>query len=163
MIREYKQGDVVFWRYKENYAKSLHNNRYWCKSKLAIYHDVKGGRFADTYWSNSSSDSFIFKPDDPEIEIVEYYGNLADFKQCTEEVFSYYDREDIVDLRHGNDSRSLYLRKEAIKSAAVMFAAMNEKVKKLQRDIDYALQEKNRIEEIIKNMESGCSLEGIYL
>lgn len=163
MNKEYKQGDIVFWRYKGDYAKHIHHDRYWCKSKLAIFHDVKGGRFCDTYWSNSSNDSFIFKPDDPQIEIVEYYGNLADFKQCTEEVFLYYDRADIVDLRHGNDSCSLYLWKEAKKSAAVMFASLNEKVQKIERDIDYGLREKARLQKIICDMESGCSLEGVYL
>lgn len=163
MNREYKQGDVVFWRYKEDEAMAQHRDKYWCKSRYAIYHEVKDGIFADTYWSNSSNDSFRFKQNNPEIEIVEYYGNLADFKQVTEDVFLYFDRKDIIDLRHGNDSRSLYLKKGAKKSAAIMFQNLNVKIKNLDRDIDYALKEKTRIENILEKMQNGEDLEGIYL
>lgn len=159
MNREYKEGDVVFWKYKTT-SQDMSGTRYWCKSRYAIYRKVKDGRFIDTYWS--SSDSYIFKPSDTEIE-VEYLGNLLDYKPCNEDVFLYYDREDIMDIRHDNDSYALFLKNNAKKSASVMFAALNQKVKKLERDLNSALWEKNRVEQIIKNMEAGCSLEGIYL
>jgi hypothetical protein len=158
-MREYKENDVVFWRYKTT-TQDMSGTRYWCKSQYAIYREVKDGRFIDTYWSGG--DSYIFKPNDTEIE-VKYLGNLLDYNPCNEDAFLYYDREDIMDIRHPNDSRALFLKKDAKKSAPVMFAALNQKVQKLERDIDYSLREKNRIEEIIKNMEAGCSLEGIYL
>jgi len=158
-MTDYKEGDVVFWRYKEDQGDGA-GTRYWCKSQYAIFREVKDGRFVDTYWTGG--DRFFFKANDPQIEVT-YMGNLNDYKPCGEEVFLYYDKKDILDIRHPNDSRALFVREGAVKSTAAIYNAINVKIDKFERDIDYNLREKKRLQDILSNLDEGGKLEGFWI
>jgi hypothetical protein len=159
-MMQYKEGDVVFWRFKAPESDGS-GTRYWCKSQYAIFRDVKDGRFQDTYWSGG--DRFSFKPTDPEIEIAQYLGNLNDYNSCSHEEKRYYDKSDIMDISHPNDSKAVYLRKGAGKSAAVMFDTINKELARIDSEVDSLLRLKQRLQETHVQIQTSDDLSKIWL
>lgn len=122
---DYRNGDVVRWRYSERELERLnHGNNggttYWCCSQIAVFNESKGV-FEDTFWN--SCDNKTFQPDDQD-RVLAYVGNFDEWKRQTqtyEYLIKYYRESDIINLNHPNNSSyNLYLKKGAKKDKEVI-------------------------------------------
>lgn len=136
----YKKDDIVRWYYSSMYLASLKGySPYHCRSQIAVFN---GEKFVDTYWYGS--DNFYFGLDrigESNDIVVEYVGNFADLeKQSTGLSYleRYYDKNDIINLNHANDtSGNLYLKKGAKRSLKVMKESLENKVRDAESQIMY--------------------------
>ena len=72
-------------------------------------------------------------------------------------VYSYYEKKDIVDLRHQNNSdrRNIYLRKGSVRSKQVMEATVRDTIKRSLSEISYAQNRIDRCKEQLSEIEAG--------
>lgn len=154
---KYKENDVVRWVFSEN-SKFRSDNRYWCKSQYAIFN--KRGKFADTFWHGG--DKFTFSPDSDEVELT-YLGNLDDYRPVGSDVKRYYSDNDIMDISHSNDSKAIYLRKDAKKDASIMFRTIEDEIFEAQSEFDYHRNKIERLKRLKTEIMTAEDIEKIYI
>ena len=97
-----EEGDIFRWHCTpEEYtrrSKACGSTVYWCKSQIAI---CKSGRLVDTYWYDGSDSSYVLDLANTQIEFL---GNPKDMKRIGGDDRVFYRAEDVVDLRHANNS-----------------------------------------------------------
>jgi len=91
---KFKDGDIFHWRWKESINRSMH-----CKSGIAI---AKDGRLHDTFWNDFHSREWV----DLDLVEIEFKGNPADMKEIREDEAMFYQRRDLVNMNHSNNSRA---------------------------------------------------------
>lgn len=141
-----REGDIYRWRWADQKrdADCGPFRSYHCKSQIAI---VENGHLRDTFWSGGGSDGWL----DPTQVILTFWANLADLNEISKHEAVYYRHEDVVDLRHSNNSRGpVYLRKGAERDAGTMLALIEDRLDKNRRDIEWA---QRHIEQLTKDAE----------
>lgn len=109
-MSELREGDIYHWRWADEaqHADNAPYRSYHCKSQLAV---VKGGKLYDTYWGTPDY------PLEPERVSLTLLCNSNEWEEISSYRVVYYDRSDIVDTRHANNSRApIYLRPGAKRS-----------------------------------------------
>lgn len=95
--REVRDGDIFRWRYVDEKPHDLGAyRRYHCKSQIAVF---ENGVLRDTYW-HSKLDGHL----DRESVILEFQGNAFEMEKIPFAETVFYRPQDIVDMRHANDS-----------------------------------------------------------
>lgn len=146
LAREMREGDIYRWRWADEKldADCGPFRSYHCKSQIAVF---ENGHLSDTYWSTGGSDSWL----NPETVKLEFWANVNDLIEVSKYEIVHYRREDIVDLRHANNSRGpVYLKKGAARDAATMLNVIEEKLDAARREIDWA---NHRIEKLTQDAE----------
>lgn len=147
-----REGDIYFWRWKDGQSPKLLGSSdyaYWCKSQKAI---VRKGLLIDTYWTDMSSDRAI----DPERVELEYKGNESELRRISEEEISYHLWEDVVDMRHANDSRAgIFVKPGAVRSAARIMEFLRYRRERREADIRYANNDIERIDKALARVQAG--------
>jgi len=119
-----REGDIYRWRWAdpERDADCGPFRSYHCLSQLAV---VRSGKLTDTYWPGTGNHVL-----DPAKVTLTFIGNIADLVEIRAYDIPYYRREDIVDMRHANNSYGpIYLRKGAQKDADTMLARAAHRVR----------------------------------
>lgn len=158
MTPELREGDIYRWRWADPKldANNHGSGSYHCKSRIAV---VEGGRLHDTYWSSGGSDRWL----DPEKVTLTFWANTADLAEISSYNVVYYRREDVVDLRHANNSRGpVYLRNGAKRNANTMLEVIVDRLEKAHRDLEWA---KRHIEQLMLDSEKvrAGKLDEVYL
>ena len=138
MSEDLKEGNIYRWRWAdaERDAQCGPFQSYHCCSQLAV---VTNGKLMDTYWHGSDN-----KVLDPASVSLTLLGNKADLIEIRTWEIPYYRREDIIDMRHSNNSSGpIYLRKGAARDAETMLELIEHRLVQTRRDIESS---KRRIE-----------------
>jgi len=109
-------GDIFGWRWKDekHHADSGPYRSYHCKSRIAV---VEGGRLYDTYWHGRGDSSLL----DPDRVVLTLKGNLNDLVEVPYYFAPFYRREDLVDMRHANNTNGkIYRKPEAVRDPQTM-------------------------------------------
>ena len=143
-----KDGDIFRWRYKQHVIDKNQDSinsgtLYWCCSQIAVY---KNGKLRDTYWS-SGCDGRRWEADQAKQDLnLEFLANGEDLEETIHP--QYYDPEDVVDIRHANQSRNgLYIRKGAKRSKKIMTALIKSKIGRKTSDIEWAKRQVEQLKE----------------
>lgn len=156
-MTKFKNGDYYRWSWKELPNKDDYTLSYWCKSRLAI---VVDGSLYDTYWHDTAGRSWV-DPDRVELELL---GNVHDFVESKYGEYLYYDRADILDTRHSNDTNGkIYIRKDAERSREVMLEYAREKYEDADRKLRSAMYDLERWNLKIAEIESAEDLKEVWL
>lgn len=166
-MKQWKEGDVFSWSYKETERNS--STQYWCCSREGVV--ASNGLLYDTFWGiGINSDGRAFKQEDVDSKIeVTFLANLNDYESCKKEDRAYYDDKDFLDLSNSNKSCFFYLRKGAVKSLDKMRKILERNIKdaeyklaSAQRDLEW---EKGQLEELTLDSyvwaRDGVSMEDV--
>lgn len=140
---EFREGDIYRWRWADpaKDADCAPYRSYHCYSQLAV---VRNGCAVDTFWHGG--DNKALDPCEVELTLL---GNVADLVEIRSYDVVYYRREDIVDMRHSNNSHGpIYRRKGAERDAETMLELIDYRIDTSKREIEYA---KQRIEMLEKD------------
>lgn len=135
-------GQIYRWSWIDaDYGEpGAYRDPYWCRSRIAV---VRNGRLIDTYWHGGSLDHSI----NPEKVTLTPIGN-EQWPQLREGEELRYDRTDICDMRHANNSRGpIYVRPGAKLNKAAMLAVLADREEAARSDIRSA---EWRLEEIAR-------------
>lgn len=153
-----KEGDIYRWRWadKEKDADCGPYRSYHCCSQMAV---VRNGKLVDTFWHGFSDNKVL----DTNKVTLTLLGNTADLIEIRPCDVAYYRREDIVDMRHSNNSHGpIYLRKGAKKDAETMLELVRHRRECAEREIEFS---KRRIEQCDKDEAriAAGKLDEVYL
>lgn len=129
--QELREGDIFDWRWADDaiHAKGGSWGSYHCKSQRAV---VKYGKLIDTYWFGGSENSVL----KPENVTLTFLGNIADLDEISQWERPYYRSEDIIDMRHANNSSGpVYRRKGATKDTETIRAELAERRRQAEIDL----------------------------
>ena len=133
-MKQWKEGDVFSWSYKETDYNS--STQYWCCSRTGVV--ASNGLMYDTFWGIGINDNgrvFVQEDVDSKIDVT-LLANLNDYEFCKKEDRAYYDDKDFLDLSNSNNgNRFFYLRKGAVKSLDKMRKILERNIK----DAEYKL------------------------
>lgn len=165
-VQKPREGDIFRWRWKD---EKLHGDSgpwrsYHCKSQIAIFHS---GEFYDTFWLHCYGDGWNFSSDrilrPDSITLEKHEGNYADMKRIRPYDAPYYRPEDIVDLRHSNDSNApIYLRPGATRNAEVILEEIAYRRDRAEGEIRSAQHTIERLDAARALAEAG-KLDEVYL
>jgi hypothetical protein len=145
------KGDIFRWSYK-NVGDTF--MPYHCCSCIA---EFDGEILRDTYWSGMS-DGKWWKPQNAEALLdLEFIANRDDLVQADPSAVDFYSRDDIVDLRHANNSSrsNVYLRKGAKRSANVMRETLNYAIERAESEIRMLRSKIERAQEQLAAVDAG--------
>lgn len=140
------EGNIYRWRWADTVkdADCAPYRSYHCLSQMAV---VRNGRLTDTFWHGS--DNRVLDPADV---ILTLLGNIDDLVEIRSYDIPYYRPDDIVDMRHSNNSSGpIYRRKDAEKDAATMLEVIEHRLEQVKRDIEYG---RRQIEQLTKDAEA---------
>lgn len=147
-----REGDIFRWRWtpeKEAAILKFHFSSYWCRSQIAT---VRGGVLYDTFWSTQTSD-YALRPEDV---ILDFQGNPADMVKISEHERTLYRPEDIVDMRHPNNSGApVYVKAGAARDAQTMLAFYRYEIEQEQSAIRSAQRHIEEFEEAVRRINGG--------
>lgn len=148
-----KDGDIFFWSWKDSESRFM---PYHCYSRKAI---VADGCLVDTFWSTGGSNAVL----DLEKVDVSYQGNQNEMETIHASEIDYYRPEDVVDMRHSNDSRApIYIKGGAVRNQEAVLSHLRYKRERAEADIRYAQGLIQQLDEAIAAAECG-QLDGVYL
>lgn len=151
------EGDIYRWRWADPKldADSGPYRSYHCCSQLAV---VRSGRLMDTFWFGSDN-----KVLDPSAVTLEFLGNTADLVGIRPCDVAYYRSDDIVDMRHSNNSHGpIYRRKDAERDQATMLELIERRLQECHHDIQFAEQRIRQLSSDAEKVRSG-RLKEVYL
>jgi len=154
---ELKEGDIYRWRWSDPALDSKCGpfEAYHCCSQMAV---VRNGRLMDTFWHG-----FDNKVLDPSKVILTLLGNTAELVEIRPCDIAYYRREDIVDMRHSNNSHGpIYRRKDAERDADTMLELIEHRIEQSRREIEFANRCIDQLTRDAENVRSG-KLSEVYL
>lgn len=141
-----REGDIYRWRWADSTRDTDCGpfRSYHCRSQVAIFED---GHLHDTYWSSGGGDRWL----DPAKVDLTLWANKADLTEISKHEVVYYRREDVVDLRHPNNSFGpVYVRTGARRDAATMLELIEDRLDQARREIEWA---QRRIKELTQDAE----------
>ena len=144
-----REGNIYRWQWKDDARDSDRGpyRSYHCKSQIAV---VKNGRLLDTFWSGYEESSLLRRED----VILTFWANVDDLAVIHHYQTPYYRPQDIVDLRHSNNSNGpVYLRKGAERDADTMLKVVSERIEESNREIVWhqrQLEEFAKFQELIR-------------
>lgn len=151
-----KNGDIYFWSLKELPCKDDYTLSYWCKSRKAI---VVDGELYDIFW-NDRSNGWL---DLNKVEL-EFKGNVNDYVKSTNDEYLYYAPEDLIDMRHSNDTNgTVWIHKDAQRSKIVMMEKAIKKLEEAERNLRYAQYDIERWTNKIKEIDTAIDLKEVYV
>lgn len=126
------EGDIFRWRYKDEKPEDLGAyRRYHCRSQIAVF---ENGALRDTYWG-SPYDGIL----DPDAVILNFQGNRHAMEKIPHGERVFYRSEDLVDMRHMNNSRApIYVKLGARRDVATMKAYFEYEIVRATSDISLA-------------------------
>lgn len=157
----WKDGDIYRWSWndKEYDKKELQRQSgtlYWCCSRIGR---VDGDYLVDTYWGNTSGNTYFSFDDCKDKLELEYIGNMADLVKADPSERMYYLDEDCVDLNHPNStSGNFYIRKGAKKNLDKMKRVLQRDITRMKKEIEYELNLIERQELILKGLTEDHNL-----
>ena len=147
-----KDGDIYFWKWKNDIYRFM---PYHCLSCKAIARD---GQLVDTFWHDS--DNRVLSMD--EID-AEFMGNEHDMSQISKREIDYYRREDVVDMRHANNSSApIYVKVGAQRDPAVILEHLRYQVEKTESAIRSAQHDIKLLNGQIEAVNAG-RLADVYM
>jgi hypothetical protein len=167
MMAEFNEGDYFKWTYKQhivdkNSDSVMAGTLYWCCSGILR---VVRGSLIDIFWGdNGCQDSkrWSFKEATDNLDLV-FMANDKDIIKCQSP--EYYSTEDIVDLRHLNNSSRdrVYMRAGAKRSLDVMISLAEHKISASEREISSAKNRLDRAKETLSKLINGEDINKIYI
>ncbi|MEO1564130.1 MAG: hypothetical protein AAFR98_11900 [Pseudomonadota bacterium] len=147
-----REGDIYRWRYKQEIEKKRGGlggfGAYHCKSCIAVF---DGKHLVDTFWGQRSTEHAI----DPERVDLVLVGNKNDLIELNDNE-AYYDPNDLVVMRHSNDSRAKTLMKpDAKRDPDVMRKLLVQKRGDAEREMQSASRDLERIAVALHRLENG--------
>ena len=152
-----KNGDIYFWSWKEGESpNSNYTLSYWCRARKAI---VVDGELYDVYWHDRHNGWL-----DPKRVDLAFQGNINDFRVSKYGEHLYYDRADLIDMRHPNDTNGpIYIRNVAERSKVVMMEFAADKLEEAERALRYAQQDIEKWTNKIKEIDAAKDLKEVWL
>lgn len=150
-----KDGDIYFWRWKDNrrHADGKPYGAYHCKSQKAIF---ENGALRDTYWCGLSGGRLNL--DDV---VVEFQGNVNEMTEICEP--AYYLDKDVVDMRHPNSSTAkIYLKVGAVRDPDTMRELAAYQIERSESEIRYTQGLIEQLNEAITQIDAG-ELDKIHI
>ena len=152
------EGDIYKWRWAadEKHADSALYRSYHCKSQIAVF---EGGRLFDTFWGQWPTDGSFLNPEHVTLTLI---GNKADLKVLKDDE-RYYRPEDLIVMRHSNDSRApTYVRPGTKRDLDTMRQLVVAKRDEALSEMRSAAQRLERLAVVMHKLKSG-ETEGVYL
>lgn len=140
-----RDGDIYFWSWKNASERFM---PYHCCARIAV---VKNGVLLDTFWHGSDNKVITRK-----VATLTYKGNVDEMRTIHEGEIDYYRHEDVVDMRHPNDSRApIYVKKEASRNAARMTERLLWRLESERSKISFAEGQIAELEDALEKVASG--------
>lgn len=154
VVQDMREGDIFRWSWID---PDQQNNSpfgdYHGKSRIAIFKD---GTLYDTYWFFTADGRL-----DPTEVTLTFWANIADLEEFRGDA-TFYKAEDIVDLRHSNNSRGpVYLRKGATKDRDRMTSAVLMMIEKHAWNAEYSHRRMSEGLTALKQLLAGTNLDDI--
>ena len=150
-MTDIKDGDIYFWKWKDLLGRFM---PYHCWSQKAV---VRDGVLHDTYWSPQSHRVSLDKV------VLFFVANINDLTEIRAQEAPYYRSDDVVDMRHENDSGAkVYVKTGAKRDPAAMKKLASHEIEHRKYEISSA---NNRIEELnvaIAAIDAG-QLDDVYI
>ncbi len=131
-----REGDIYRWRWADD-ARDRDcgpYRAYHCFSRIAV---VENGLLCDTFWSFWSATGK--KKLSPDSIVLTLLGNSNDMTKIREGEARYYRMNDIVNMRHSNDSRApVYLKPGAKKDRDTMLDYIRYERERAESDARFA-------------------------
>jgi hypothetical protein len=112
-----RDGNVYSWRWlldDKRHADNAPYRSYHCRSQIA---EVWNGALYDTFWTGHSYEHRLSEAD----VILTFRGNINEMTPISEWQLHYYRPDDIVDMRHSNNSGApIWLKPGAVRDAERM-------------------------------------------
>ena len=146
-----REGDIYSWRWKDvaKDADCAPYRSYHCKSQIAVY---DGKSLLDTFWGSGPTDNSYLNPDNV---ILTLLGNKNDMTVLKDRP-DFYRSEDIVSMKHSNDSRApIYLKAGASRDADTMRKLLNHKRSEAERKIRSATSDLEHLAVAAHKLENG--------
>lgn len=127
-------GQIYRWRWSDKLrdADNAPYRSYHCKSQIAIVRN--GGRLYDTFWGDFTHEGEL----DPSKVDLTLWGDEA-WEKISEYQIIYYVPEDVVSLRHSNNSHApIYLRPGAVRNVDTILNEIIYREQKARSEIRYA-------------------------
>lgn len=164
---DYKIGDVFKIDRPDSWKEK---DRQWHHTMECYGVIIESGSkvlLCDTYWGINRRDTYskCWEIEDigKDVVIIEYLGNLNNYNQTKEYDLDYYDDKDIMLITSQHAcTKQFYLRKNAQKSTEKMKSVIKEKIEKNLRDIEYAENAIERLNEALERVEKG-ETERVYI
>lgn len=148
-----RDGDIYFWRWKDDIDRYM---PYHCCSQKAI---VKNGVMVDTFWGQSVSNK-VLRPDEV---VSEFKGNVDEMMEIRHYETDCYRREDIIDMRHSNDSRApIYVKRGTPRDQKTMKEAIEYRIEKRRSEIHSAEWAIERLQQDLEKVNAG-QLDDVFL
>jgi hypothetical protein len=145
-----RDGDIYSWRWRDDarHADRAPYRSYHCRSRIA---EVHKGRLYDTFWS-IPSEGLLNEAD----VILTFLGNVREMKKISEWQLPYYRDEDIVDMRHSNNSGAdIWLKPGAVLNADKMREHAEYKRQRALDEIQSRQRTVERLDEALAQIEKG--------
>jgi hypothetical protein len=145
-----REGDIYSWRWADSdkHADSAAFRNYRCKSCIAEY---DGKSLTDTFWTSRTDGSWL-NPDDVALTLL---GNKNDMTVLADRP-EFYRREDLVSMKHSNNSGApIYLKAGAKRNADVMRGLLHRKQEEKRYAIRSATQDLERLALAERDVENG--------
>lgn len=155
-----RKGDIFDWQFKD---EKLHtaSYAYWCCTRRGVATDTL---FLDTYWSDGGSRGrFTHERAEQELTLT-FVANYADLEKINPWEIGFYRPEDVVDMRHSNNSgEHVYKRKGTSKSREVMTNIAKQRVEDWKYAVDSAQDSLGTALAELEAITHDGDLEKIYL
>lgn len=155
---DFREGDIFRWRWKNDvrHADNAPYRSYHCRSQIAV---VRNGKLFDTFWGSPSYEHII-SPDDV---LLERQGNPEEMTKIHPADSHYYRREDLVDMRHSNNSRApVYVKAGASRDPEVMAALVDYEIERRHSAIRSAQWDLERLADAKESIAAG-KLDNLYI
>lgn len=150
-----KDGDIFHWTFKGENVQHGPFGSYHCCSQIAVF---ENGVLRDTYWSAGGSCRTV----DPAKVNLTYRGNKRKMTEIRESVIQFYRPEDVVDMRHSNNSRApIYIKPGAERDAETMRENIRWKIERCKSEINSANRRIEMLHEDLAKIEAG-DLNKVY-
>jgi hypothetical protein len=146
------EGSIYRWRWADEKRDADRGSygSYHCCSMWAV---VRNGLLVDTFWHGQGDNKVL----DPEQVVLTFVAHPDDLVETKSYDIPYYRPDDIVDMRHSNNSSGpIYRRKDAKRDAATMLEYVERKAEDARYQMESAartIQDMNEKAEKIRRGE----------
>ena len=135
-----KEGDIYRWKWRDPERDSAAPyGDYHCKSQIAVF---EGDKLFDTFWGSGPTDNSYLSAEKVELKLLGNRNELDVFSDRED----FYDPEDLILMRHSNDTRAKTLIKRgARRSPAFMRVSLQENIAEAERNIQSAIYDLKRL------------------
>ena len=155
------EGDIFHWQWKLGREKGF-GDAYWCRTQRAMVIDgvlcdllwvPHGGKYRGGAYGPRQPDQGRINPDDVDLTFI---ANLADLVEIWPEQAKFYDADEVVDLRHSNNSNApVMVRASATRSRDATVKTLETEIAQLAFEVAMTTDRLERKRDMLAKIVAG--------